>query len=314
MPTPPEVWYAYERVLARASARSRRVEVGTSGRAHLLEKGAGPPVVLLPGGGSVASFFLPLLNELQGIRAIAPDRPGQGLSDPIDLAPERFRQNAVAWLDDLLDALELDTAALVGHSGGAVWALWYALAHPDRVDRLMLIGAPALPKTRCPLPHRLIAIPGLGGLLSRLMPPSPASLLRFASLMGVDLSGHPDLVDLWVATSRDPIADRAHKAELRLLISPVALLSRSGWRGRSCIRRGELRQLATPTLLAWGEHDPLYEFPAARAVTELITHARLEVLAGGHLPWIPHCQPTATLVSDFAQSQGGHHDEPDAHP
>lgn len=159
VPHSAEVRQVYERVLAGASVRSRYVEVGAGNRVHLLEKGAGPPVVLLHGTGNSAGFLLPLLNELEGVRAIAPDLPGVGLSDPIDLPQNRYRQTAVTWLDRLLDALELDSAALLGHSGGAMWALWHALAHPDRVKRLVLIGPPVLPKTRCPLPLRLAATP-----------------------------------------------------------------------------------------------------------------------------------------------------------
>ena len=122
----------YERALAGSSMRSRHVEVGAGGRVHLLEKGTGPPVVLLHGTGNSAGFLLPLLNELHGVRAMAPDLPGVGLSDPIDLPGDRYRERAVTWLDRLLDTLELDATTLVGHSGGGVWALWYALAHPDR--------------------------------------------------------------------------------------------------------------------------------------------------------------------------------------
>ena len=55
---------------------------------------------------------------------MAIDLPGVGLSDPIDLPRKRYRETAVAWLDSLLDALELDAAALLGHSGGGRWALW----------------------------------------------------------------------------------------------------------------------------------------------------------------------------------------------
>jgi pimeloyl-ACP methyl ester carboxylesterase len=297
-----EVRQVYERVLAGASVRSRYVEVAGY-RVHLLEKGAGPPVVLLHGTGNSAGFFLPLLNELEGVRAMAIDLPGVGLSDPIDLPRNRYRETAVAWLDSLLDALELDTTALLGHSGGGVWALWYALAHRDRVKRLVLIGVPGLPKTRCPLPIRLIATPGLGQLLSRLVPPSPKSVLRFASFVGekATLAGHPDLVDLLVATGRDPIADRAARAEFRVLVSPFALLSPSGFRRRSRVQSDELRQVAMPTLVVWGEQEPLGSVSVAQAVTELIPHARLKVLPTGHAPWLGQPAQTAATVADFVR-------------
>jgi pimeloyl-ACP methyl ester carboxylesterase len=62
-----EVRQVYERVLAGASVRSYVEAAGD--RVHLLEKGAGPPVVLVHGTGNSAGFFLPLLNELEGVRA-----------------------------------------------------------------------------------------------------------------------------------------------------------------------------------------------------------------------------------------------------
>jgi pimeloyl-ACP methyl ester carboxylesterase len=298
-----EIRQMYERLLVGASVRSRHVEVDAAGRVHLLEKGSGPPVVLLHGTGDPAGFLLPLLHELHGVRAIAPDRPGVGLSDPIDFPQGRYRQTAVAWLDRLLDTLELDAITLLGHSGGGVWALWYALAHPDRVKRLVLLGVPTLPKTRCPLPIRLVGTPGLGQLLSRLAPPSHKSMLGLASAMGekATLARHPDLIDLLVAAGRDPITDRAAKAELRMLISPFALLSPSGFRRRARVRPGELRQLSMPTLMVWGEQDPVGSVPVARAVAELIPDARLEVLPTGHGPWLGQPTRTAAAVADFVR-------------
>jgi pimeloyl-ACP methyl ester carboxylesterase len=259
--------------------------------------------VFLHGTGNPAGFLLPLLDNLHGVRAIAPDLPGVGLSDPIDLPWDRYRERAVAWLDRLLDTLELDAAALFGHSGGGVWALWYALAHPDRVNRLVLLGVPTLPKTRCPLPIRLVGTPGLGQLLPRLAPPSPTSVLRLASAVGEKgtLASYPDLVDLLVAAGRDPVTDHAAMAEFRALISPFALLSPSGFRRRSRVRPDELRQLAMPTLVIWGERDPVGSIPVARAVTELIPDARLEVLPTGHGPWLGQPLRTATKVTDFVR-------------
>jgi pimeloyl-ACP methyl ester carboxylesterase len=299
-----EVAQVYERLLAGTSVRSRYVQMGVGGRIHLLDKGAGPPIVLLHGTGNLAGFFLPLLNELEGVRVLVPDRPGVGLSDPIDLPRHRFRESATAWLDRLLDVLELKTAALVGHSGGGMWALWYALAHPDRVERLVLIGPPALPKTRCPLPIRVAATPGLGGLLSRLAPPTPKSVLQFvhhAAHERETLARYPDQIDLMVASRRDPLADRVTRAELRVFVSPFALLSPAGFRRRSRVRPDELRQLTIPTLVMWGEHERLGGVSVAEAATELIPRARLEVLPAGHAPWLGNPAQTAAAIIGFVR-------------
>ena len=297
-----ELQQVYERVLARASVQRRWVDAGAAGgRVHLLERGGGKPVVLLHGTGNPAGFLLPLLEELDGVHAIAPDLPGVGLSDPAGLPPDRYREAAVAWLDRLLDTLSLDATTLLGHSGGGGWALWYALARPDRVERLVLLGVPTLPRTRCPLPVRLIATPGLGRLLSRLAPPSPRSTLGLAGAMGEreSLARHPDLIDLLVAAGRDPLTDAAAMAEFRALVSPFALLSPSGWRRRARVRPDELGRLAMPTLVLWGERDPVGSVAVARSVTELIPHARLTVLPTGHGPWLGEPTPTARAVLQF---------------
>ena len=180
---------------------------------------------------------------------------------------------SVAWLDRLLDGLEIETTTLVGHSGGGVLAIRYALARPDRVDRLVVIGVPTLPGTRCPLPHRLMATPGVGRLLAK-MPASRASALRFAEVMGegTTLAGHPDLVDLFVVAHREPATAAALRSDLRELISPAALLTRSGW-GRGRLRVEDLRAVDMPTLLVWGQKEPLGEASVAQAAAELFPRA-----------------------------------------
>ena len=291
----------YERVLAGGSVRGRTVEVTDGGLVHLLETGDGPPLVLLHGSGVAAGFFLPLLSELEGVHVLAPDVPGSGLSDPIDLPRARYFEAAVGWVDRLLDALELDTIALLGHSAGGVWALRYALAHPQRVSRLVLIGPPALPKTRCPLPYRLLATPGVGEVVAR-MPPSRKSTLRFARFMGEEatLAEHPDLIDLFLVAGGDPLAASALKAEVRALISPFALLARSGWRRASRVQPDELRRLAMPTLLTWGEREPLADVSAAEAIIGLIRDGRLQVMPAGHGPWLGQPAQTAAAVVEVA--------------
>jgi pimeloyl-ACP methyl ester carboxylesterase len=297
-----EIQQVYERVLDGTSVRRRYVEVGAGKRVHVLEHGAGPPVLLLHSPGTPAGFLLPLLDELHGVHAIVPDRPGQGLSDAIDLPRAGNREAVVAWLDRLFDTLELDTAALLGHSGGAMWALWYALAHPDRVNRLALIGPPAVPGARIALPIRLNATPGVGELMSRLMPPSPKSLLGFvhhATRERDTIVRYPDLIDLLVAAGRDRLADQVARAEIRMLVSPFGLLSRSGLRRKAVVRPDELSSVAMPTLVIWGEWEPLGGVQVAQAITDQIPDARLVVLPAGHGPWLGQPKRTAAAVRDL---------------
>ena len=145
-----EVRRAYERALARTSVCSRYVEMEPGNRVHLLETGAGPPVVLLHGTVDSAGFLLPLLNELDGVRALAPDLPARGLSDPLDLPRHRYRELAVAWLDGLLDSVELDAVALVGHSGGRAVGVVVRTGSPGpgqaaRADRCARVAQDSLP-------------------------------------------------------------------------------------------------------------------------------------------------------------------------
>jgi pimeloyl-ACP methyl ester carboxylesterase len=290
-------------VLSATSVSHRFVAHGAGGRVHLLEKGSGPPVVLLHGTGDPAGFFLPLLEALDGVRVMAPDRPGIGLSDPFELPRRSYRETAVHWLDGLLDALDLETTAIVGHSGGGVWALWYALAHPDRVSRLMLMGVPSLPGTRAPLPIRLLATPALGTLLRRLVPPSPASFLRLARAVGEGetIGAYPEVVDLLVAVARDGVADRATRAEFGAVLSPLALLSRDGFRRRGRVGPEELGRLRLPTTVVWGERDPLGSVAVAQAATALIPAARLVVLPTGHGPWLGEPERTAAAVVELVR-------------
>lgn len=296
-----EVRHGYEQLLEEASVPSRHVQLETGEQVHVLDAGNGPPLVLLHGSGVGAWFFLPLLRELKGFRVIAPDRPTQGLSDPIDLPRAAYHETLIGWLDRLLDALDLDSVALLGHSAGGVLALRYALAHPSRVERLVLIGPPGLPKTRCPLPYRLMATPGVAELMSRIAPPSPKSMLRFAKFMGEEetFARHPQLVDLFVTAGKDELASSGTSAEVRELVSPLALLSPYGFPRRSRVRPDELKRLTVPTLLAWGDREPLGGVAVARAVTELIPDAQLAVLRGGHAPWLGDPEQAATVAAEF---------------
>ncbi len=80
------------------------------------------------GPGSWASFA----KEFPGYRGLFLDRPGWGMSTPLDYGRGDYRSLITGVMKGVLDGLHLDTVAAVGHSIGDVWALGLAERHPSR--------------------------------------------------------------------------------------------------------------------------------------------------------------------------------------
>lgn len=298
-----EISQVYQRLLADTSLRARFIELEDGRQAHIVEKGSGTPLVLLHGSGNSALFLLPLLKQLDGLRTIAVDRPGCGLSDPTELPQDGYREAAVAWMERLLAALDLDRIVLLGHSMGGLWSVWYALAHPEQVRQLVLLGGtPLLPETRSPLPFRLMATPILGDMLQR-RPSDSDDVLQFARLVGEGdtLVKYPHLVDLMVAEDRDPVAAATLMNEIRTILSPLSLINSSWWRSEMQVQEAELEKLEMPTLMIWGDHEPVGSVQVAERLTKLMPQARLEVLSAGHGPWLGNPERCAALVEDLVR-------------
>jgi pimeloyl-ACP methyl ester carboxylesterase len=299
-----DVREVHERMLGASRARGRHIEVRSGQGVHVIEAGEGPPVLLLHGSSTSSLSLLPLLDRLEGVRAIAVDRPGFGLSQPAHVPRERFRGDAIEFVEEVLDELGLETSTLAGNSMGGTWAIWYALARPERVSRLALLGsAPLLPGTRPPAPLRVMSAPVVGGLLSRAMKPNAKMLVRLMSSMGEQdtIVRYPDLIEALVAAGNDPIASAVNVAELRAVISPL------GFRRAFRVQPEELRRLTVPTLVLWGDHDPVGAVEVARATAELVPEAKLEVLPAGHVPYLGNPERVTELLAAFIRSEAIDH-------
>ncbi|WP_342775402.1 alpha/beta fold hydrolase [Streptomyces tateyamensis] len=134
---------AYDALLARWPAGTAQLTVATPygpTRVHAYGPPDGPPLVLLPGGGATGTAWFanaPALGARCRVYAVdilgdvgRSERAGRPLRTPHDL---------MAWLDAVLDGLELSAAALCGHSYGGWVAAAYALHAPRRVQRLALL-------------------------------------------------------------------------------------------------------------------------------------------------------------------------------
>ncbi|WP_225755273.1 alpha/beta fold hydrolase [Actinotalea sp. Marseille-Q4924] len=265
------------------------------GPVHMIDTGGdGPPVVLVSGGGATGATWGPLLAHLHGYRAIAVDRPGFGLTPPADLGTTPLGDVAVRFLDDVLDALQLRSAVLLGNSMGSWWITRYALARPDRVHGMVHVGCPALLlTTSAPLPMRVMGVRGLGRLLLAMQRPSPKN-----ARMQLRMSGDPlgetaadrAMVEVLVAMQRLPYCRSAWLDLLHATVGP-----RGARRGMS-ITPDDLRTIRTPTLFVWGERDAFGAPAVGGRAVQLMPTATIATVPYGHAPWVSDAAAVATPI------------------
>jgi pimeloyl-ACP methyl ester carboxylesterase len=280
-------------------ATSRYVELESPRmRAHLLEAGHGDPVVILHGGDGQGVDWAPLMAPLQQhVRLYAVDRPGFGLSDPFDYRHVDLRRHAADFVTSLLDALELESATIMGGSMGGFFTLATALDHPERVRALVLVGMPVGVSTVAPLPLRIICgVPGLTRLFMRSLEKDPAEKRRkqYAQMFSVDPATVPDVYfEMQAAGLGIPGALGTWWA---------ALLPRlAGLRGirTEVVLLDELSMLDQPALFIWGESD-MAPAEVGRAAAARMPRARFEFLPGiGHFPFLEAPDRCAELILDF---------------
>lgn len=293
-----------ERVLAGADAdvTARRIQLEGGPSLQVLESGEGEPLLLLHGSANTALAMVPLMEHLSGRRVIAVDRPGYGLSEPVEYRISDSRTTAVGVTTALLDALELDRVDVVGNSTGGFWSLWLALDHPERLRRIVLAGAtPLLPGTRPVLFLRLMTTPLLGDLLEKAMPdPTPSSVKQMMKTFGEGeaIEAYPGIIDAFVATLSDPVASKAMRDETRAVLRGLL-----GFRPEYRFDGDDLQQVTHPTLLVWGERDPIGDPQTARRVAGMLPDARVEILPTGHSPWWGEPARTAALIEGFLRDE-----------
>jgi pimeloyl-ACP methyl ester carboxylesterase len=252
---------------------------------HYERAGAGEPLLLIQGMSAThLTWGRPFLDELEGsFECIVFDNRGMGLSGPAEMPFSTA--DMAADTAGLLDALELETAHVVGISMGGMIAQELALAHPERI-RTLTLGA-----TYC------------GGPEGTLMAREDQKMLGDAM------------------ASRD--RDRVHRAMWEINLSPgfraddsrFAAFAEMGsalraplpvivQQMRACGAHDtseRLGQVSLPTLVIHGDEDRLLGPSNGRQIAALIPGARLEMLAGiGHMFWWEHPHRSAELIREHA--------------
>jgi pimeloyl-ACP methyl ester carboxylesterase len=268
-------------------------------RLRIVEVGSGKPVLFVHGTAGAAPVWAPLVRELKGFRCLLLDRPGWGLSSPIDYAQAEYKSLVAKILSGALDSLGVEKAHIVGGSIGNLWALRFAEAHPDRVDRLVLVGGgPLVPEIQVPAIVRVIASP-LGAIMLRL-PEKPGRVRAIVRGNGDGASldaGRMDEFIRWrVALGRDTDSMLSERAMIRSIVN---------WRQGS-FRLGltledvELAAIQPPTFMIYGNSDPVGAVDTWRRFVEKLPQAELHIVdEAGHMPWFHDPTKVASDVSRF---------------
>nr|WP_039805477.1 alpha/beta fold hydrolase [Nocardia araoensis] len=245
------------------------------------EAGAGAAVVLLHGGGPGASGRSNYSRNIEALarrfRVIVPDMPGYGRSTKHIDHSDPFGDLAAA-IGGLLDALDIDSAHLIGNSYGGAAALRLAMDRPEKVRKLILMGPGGVGTTRA-LPTK-----GLQSLLSYYGGdgPSRAKLAEFIRDYLVHDAGGvtEEIIDDRYRASLDP--DVLADPPLRRPSGPGAL--RTLWR-MDFTRDSRLSGVRNPTLVIWGAEDKVNRPAGGRMLAERMPNCDLYLAAEtGH--WV----------------------------
>ena len=281
--------------------RVRRVR-WSQGEIQLFELGEGPPLLLVHGGADGAFEWVPILPALAGNRRVlVVDRPGHGLADPFDYKGVDLLDHARVFLGDILDALELPTVDIAANSIGGLLAAAFALDKPERVSRLMLVGAPVGVARDAPLLLRFMSLPLLGPAFGRLMMRNPTrdGSRKFWAMMQVANAERLEdaLLDVDVAHTR---------RNLDSILSLIRSVGR-GIRSRHLVLGDRWQTLTVPTLFLGGERDvfvrPKFE-KALQAIADGNPNVRLlQIPDAGHLPWLDEPQRVVAELERFLDTQ-----------
>lgn len=247
--------------------------------------GSGAPVLLIHGSGpgvsAWANWRLSMPTIAERNRVVALDVVGFGYTE----RPTGFSYTRSEWerhILGFLDALGIEKASIVGNSFGGGMAMSLAISHPDRVDRMVLMGSSAL---RFELTPALDEIWGLR--------PGLENMRRALDLFAWDRG----LVTDELAEVRNRAFGRGDVAEAYAAMFPAP---RQRWIDALASDPADVAKVEHPTLVIHGREDAVVPVEASYRIFDTLPNAQLHVFGHcGHWTQIEYADTFGRLVSDF---------------
>jgi len=266
----------------------RHVTLSTGVTLRVVESGPanGAPLLMLHGWGASAYMYRQALATLpaRGVRAIAIDLRGYGLSDKPSQLGAYSLDAYCSDVDALLDALDLPRVHLMGQSMGGGLALRYAMRNPARVSRLVLVNPVGLVSIAYLhlleiAPRSLIAAIG-----RRLVPRTVVDLvLRYLAYADPRQPTERDVDEYWAPTQLEGFVNAARSA-----------LSEFDWRPLS---DAEAQSLTVAALVILGTKDRLIR--NAESAAERLRGGTVRMVEGGHCVLEENPAVVYEMVGDF---------------
>ena len=251
--------------------------------------GDAAPVLLLHGSGPGVSAYAnwrPVLAQLQDrFRLIAPDFAGFGYTG--SPAGQAFTQEV--WLQqmvDFLDVIGVEKVSVVGNSFGGSMALALAIHYPERVERLILMGAVGVP---------FEITDGLDRVWG--YQPSPENM---RSIMTEVFAYDPTLITDQLVALRYAASVRPGVQEAFASMFPAP---RQRWVDSMAHAEADVRAITAPTLLVHGRDDKVIPLQTTLTLLEWIEDSQAHIFGRcGHWTQIEHAAAFNRLVLDFLTS------------
>ena len=255
-------------------------------KTNYLEDGNGKPVVFIHGSGpgvtAYANWRLVMPGLAPHYRTLAPDMVGFGYTE----RPDGITYNVQTWADQVIgfmDALSIQTASLVGNSFGGAIALRLVTQHPERVDKVILMGSMG------------VSFPITEGL-DRVWGYQP-SVENMRQMLGI-FAYSPELAnDQELARSRYEASIQPGFQESFSSMFPAP---RQNGVEEMTTPEEELRKIDKETLIVHGRDDKVIPLETSLKLVQLIDRSQLHVYGRcGHWTQIERADSFVRLVDDF---------------